>query len=142
MKNKSFLRTILRLARERDELRVVDDQLGTPTWCRSIADATGKIIKQLPDKGEGSISETVSSISGKYHMTCEGQTRWPGGARAILELTNPGLLPQLVAIPTTEYPTPAARPAYSVLSNAKLHKIFGVKIPPWKDALKHCLDAT
>ena len=138
----SFLNTILRVAKVSDKLRVVDDQLGTPTWCRSIADATEKIIKQLVDKGEGSFSETVSGISGMYHMTCEGQTSWHGFARAILELTNPDLLPRLVAIPTTEYPTPAARPAYSVLSNAKLHKIFGVKIPPWEDALKHCLDAT
>ena len=142
LNGESFLHTILRLSKESDELRVVDDQLGAPTWCRCIADATGKIIKQLTNKGEGSFSETVSRVSGMYHMTCEGQTSWHGFARAILELTNPGLLPQLVAIPTTEYPTPAARPAYSVLSNAKLHKIFGVKIPPWKDALKHCLDAT
>ena len=137
---KSFLRTILQLAKEKDELRVVNDQTGTPTWCRSIADVTGKIIGQMLDKSEGSLSETASSISGVYHMTCRGQTSWHGFAQAILELARTDNMPRLVAIPTKEYPTPATRPLYSVLSNAKFHKTFGVELPHWEDALKQCLN--
>jgi len=138
---KNFLKTILRLAEERDELRIVEDQLGTPTWCRSIASATGKIMKQLINKGDDSISDTVSDISGVYHMTCGGQTSWHGFARTIIDLTNPNPMPRLVAIPSIDYPTPAARPAYSVLSNAKLEKTFSTRLPHWEDALKQCLDA-
>ena len=139
---KSFLKTILRLAEERDELRIVEDQLGTPTWCRSIASATGKIMKQLINKGDDSLSDTVSDISGVYHMTCGGQTSWHGFARAIMDLAGPDPMPRLMAIPTRDYPTPAARPAYSVLSNAKLHETFGIELPLWEDALKQCLNAT
>ena len=139
---KSFLRSILQLAKKKDELRIVNDQIGTPTWCRSIADSTVKIIKQLTDNENGLLSETVSDISGVYHMTCEGQTSWHGFAQAILELTGLDPMPQLIAIPTTEYPTPATRPAYSVLSNAKLHKTFGIELPHWENALKQCLNAT
>lgn len=138
---KSFLKTILRLAEERDELRIVEDQLGTPTWCRSIASATGKIMKQLINKGDDSLSDTVSDISGVYHMTCGGQTSWHGFARAIMDLAGPDPMPRLMAIPTKDYPTPAARPAYSVLSNAKLEKTFSTRLPHWEDALKQCLDA-
>ncbi len=138
---KSFLKTILRLAEERDELRIVEDQLGTPTWCRSIASATGKIMKQLINKGDDSLSDTVSDISGVYHMTCGGQTSWHGFARAIMDLAGPDPMPRLMAIPTKDYPTPAARPAYSVLSNAKLVKTFSTRLPHWEDALKQCLDA-
>jgi len=137
----SFLGTILRLAKERDELRIVDDQIGTPTCCRNISDATGKIIKQLIDNSEGSLCKTVSSISGIYHMSCEGQTSWHGFVQAILKLVDPNPVPRLVAIPTKDYPTPATRPAYSVLSNTKLHKTFKVKLPHWEDSLKQYLDA-
>jgi len=137
---KNFLKTILRLAKERDELRIVDDQLGTPTWCRSIADLTGNIVRQLIDKGDDSLSNTISDISGVYHMTCGGQTTWHGFARAIIDLVNPDPMPRLVAIPSSDYPTPAARPDYSVLSNAKLKKTFGTELPHWEDALKQCLN--
>jgi dTDP-4-dehydrorhamnose reductase len=140
LEGNNFLKTILRLVKERDELRIVNDQLGTPTWCRSIADATGSIIRQLIDKGDDSLASTVSDISGMYHMTCGGQTNWHGFARAIIDLTNPDPMPRLVAIPSSDYPTPAARPAYSVLSNAKLEKTFGTGLPHWKDALKQCLN--
>jgi len=139
---KSFLQTILRLAKKKKELRIVNDQMGTPTWCRNIAYATGEIIKQLVAKGKDSLPETVSGISGVYHMTCGGQTSWHGFARSILDLANPDPMPRLLAIPTTEYPTPAVRPAYSVLSNAKLEETFGAVLPRWEDALKQCLNAS
>jgi len=139
---KSFLQTILRLAKEKEELRIVSDQMGTPTWCRNIADATGEIIKQLVAGGEDSLPETVSGVSGVYHMTCGGQTSWHGFARSILDLANPDPMPRLLAIPTTDYPTPAVRPAYSVLSNSKLEETFGAVLPHWEDALKQCLNAS
>jgi len=140
LSGKSFLHTILQLSKEKDELRIVNDQLGTPTWCKSIANATEKIIKQLTDKGENSLPKKLSGLSGIYHMTCEGQTSWYGFARAILDLTGPDPMPQLTAIPSTEYPTLANRPAYSALSNTKLRKTFGIELPRWEVALKHCLN--
>ena len=138
----SFLSKILQLAKERDELRVVNDQIGTPTWCRSISEVTGEIIKQIIEKKEGSLAQVSSNISGVYHMTCRGQTNWHGFARAILELTRLEKVPKLLAISTKEYPTPATRPLYSVLSNSKLKKSFGVDLPYWEDALKNCLKGT
>ena len=73
---KCFLSTILKMAKEKNELRVVNDQTGTPTWCRSIAEATCKSIKNLLEKREGSLAKTASNISGVYHMTCQGETNW------------------------------------------------------------------
>jgi len=139
---KSFLRTILQLAKEKNELRVINDQTGSPTWCRSIAIATGDIIRNLLTKKNGSLSKAVSGISGAYHMTCQGETSWHGFAQAILELTYPENMPKLFAISTKEYPTAAIRPPYSVLSNIKLQKTFGVKLPHWEHALKQCLNNT
>jgi len=139
---KSFLRTILQLTKEKNELRVVNDQTGSPTWCRSIAIATGDIIRNLLTKKNGSLSKAVSGISGAYHMTCQGETSWHGFAQAILELTYPENMPKLFAISTKEYPTAAIRPPYSVLSNTKLQKTFGVKLPHWEHALKQCLNNT
>ena len=138
-RGKSFLRTILTLAKEKKELRIVNDQTGTPTWCRSIAEATCKAIKNLLEKREGSLSKTVSNISGVYHMTCQGETSWHGFARTILKLSYPDNMPKLLAISTKEYPTPAIRPTYSVLSNSKLKKNFGIQLPHWEHALKQCL---
>jgi dTDP-4-dehydrorhamnose reductase len=140
LSGESFLRTILELAKKKNELRVVNDQTGTPTWCRSIAIATGEIIKNLLAKKKGSLSKTVSSISGIYHMTCRGETSWHGFAQAILELSYSEDIPKLLAISTKEYPTAAIRPPYSVLSNSKLQKTFGVELPHWEYALKQCLN--
>ena len=139
-RGESFLRTILKLAKEKNELRVVNDQTGTPTWCRSIAEATCKSIKNILEKREGSLSKTAASISGVYHMTCQGETNWHRFAQAILELACPENIPKLSAISTKEYSTPATRPPYSVLSNTKLQKTFGVKLPHWEHALKQCLN--
>lgn len=138
-RGESFLRTILKLAKEKNELRVVNDQTGTPTWCRSIAEATCKSIKHILEKREGSLSKTAASISGVYHMTCQGETNWHRFAQTILELSCPDNMPKLLAISTKEYPTPAIRPTYSVLSNTKLQKYFGIQLPHWEHALKQCL---
>jgi len=136
---KNFLRTILRLTEKQEELRVVDDQIGTPTWCRSIAEATGTIVEQLVKRGGSSFFETVAEVSGVYHMTCGGRTSWHGFARSILDLADPTPQPQLVGISTKDYPTPAGRPAYSVLSNTKLKATFDIALPNWEEALRYCL---
>ena len=138
-RGENFLRTILKLAKEKNELRVVNDQTGTPTWCRSIAEATCKSIKNILEKRKGSLSKTAASISGVYHMTCQGETNWYRFAQTILELSCPDKMPKLLAISTKEYPTPAIRPTYSVLSNSKLKKNFGIELPHWEHALKQCL---
>ena len=127
----NFLNTMLRLAKERDHLRVVDDQVGSPTFAGAIADATVAVLTKMQN-GAG------ADATGVYHMTCAGQTSWCGFARRIFELAGVNSV-QVDAITTADYPTPAARPAYSVLSNAKLAQVFDVRLPSWEQALAGCL---
>jgi len=141
-RGRNFLLTMLRLARERDELRVVDDQFGAPTWSRMIAQATVLALARCPWRGAG---PDLFAASGTYHLSAEGRTSWHGFARAILERTaalEPGALRarRVVAIGSADYPTPAARPRNSVLSNAKLRRAFGIALPAWEDSLGRCLE--
>jgi dTDP-4-dehydrorhamnose reductase len=135
IRGKNFLLTMQRLAKERDELRIVSDQIGAPTWSRMISQATVQVLAQLYSP---QLSKDKASFSGIYHLTCAGQTSWYEFARAIIarEDKQPNLMP----IPTTEYPTPAKRPAYSVLSNQKLQQTFGISLPDWEKTLELCLD--
>jgi dTDP-4-dehydrorhamnose reductase len=126
----NFLNTMLRLGAERDVLRVVDDQVGSPTFAGAIAQATASALARLPALGR--------TPSGVYHMTCSGQTSWCGFARRIFEETGAAHV-RVDSITTAEYPTPAARPAYSVLSNDRLASVFGVRLPGWEEALGACL---
>lgn len=134
LRGKNFLLTILRLAQEREELRVVDDQVGSPTWSRTIAEVTAQVLAQ------GYL--TLSEKRGIYHITAGGQTSWCGFARSILaQVSGTGLrYKKLIPIPTSEYPAPARRPAYSVLSNDKLNKEFGLVTPNWQHILKLALE--
>ena len=133
LQEKSFLRTIKKLAAEKDTLRIVDDQIGAPTWARSIALATHIIMEQfLKDRKE-------PSLSGIFHLTCQGQSSWHGFAKEIMDLSGASQNTQLLPIPTSDYPTPAARPLYSLLSNDKLKKAFAFEMPHWRDALKDCM---
>ena len=126
MRGKNFLLTMLRLGKEKDLLRIVGDQLGAPTWSRLIAETTASMLnKQEIDFGV-------------YHLTSAGQTSWCGFAEAIFKHYG-GKIPQLQEITTADYPTPAQRPKYSVLSNAKLLKNFQLALPDWEEALKMCL---
>lgn len=131
---KNFLNTMLRLAGERDTLRIVADQIGGPTWAGSIAEATGRIVQQLAE-GE----RDTDQAAGTCHMTCGGRASWHEFARRIFELS--GQLEELHVEPieTREFPTPAARPMYSVLSNDKLDRTFGFRLDDWDDALRRCL---
>lgn len=129
----NFLLTMLRLGAERDRLRVVADQFGTPTSAGLVADATAQVIAH------------PSRASGTWHLTASGQTSWHGFAEAIFAgAVERGLLaraPVVEAISTAEYPTPAARPAYSVLDTTKLQRDFGIAPPDWREGLSRALDA-
>ncbi|AKM32026.1 dTDP-4-dehydrorhamnose reductase [Pandoraea faecigallinarum] len=134
----NFLLTVQRLARERDELRIVADQHGAPTWCRTIAELTSQVLARgLTETGVD--ADFWREHGGLYHMTAAGQTTWHGFTEAILDLTVPAKRPNVVAIPTSAYPLPAKRPAYSVLDNGKLARRFGLRAPDWRDALNLCL---
>jgi dTDP-4-dehydrorhamnose reductase len=143
LRGKNFLLTILRLAKEREELKIVDDQIGAPTWSRMIAEATAQIMAQC--RSSGALANLdVQEMAGVYHLTAAGQTSWHGFAKTILEAythssPEPLSLSRLLPIPTVEYPTPAARPTYSVLSNDKISKIFALELPDWSDQLNLAL---
>lgn len=134
-RGRNFLRTIIKLAQERDELKIVMDQIGAPTSSRAIANATAVML-----------SDWQAEKSGTYHLTCAGEVSWHGFAQAILRFYEafraaqnwPVLKVQadaLQAISTAEYPTLAARPLYSVLNNAKMLMGFHISMPLWSEAL-------
>jgi len=143
-RGKNFLLTILRLAAERDRLTMVADQRGAPTSAHSIARATVQVLEGVRGSWAGSMSTSTPSWPGIYHMTCGGETTWHGFAQAILDDAAAadaleGRRPELAPIATSDYPTPAQRPANSVLDNGKLLRRFGVALPHWREALRKTL---
>jgi dTDP-4-dehydrorhamnose reductase len=144
IRGKNFLRTVLRLAREKHELRMVDDQHGTPTWARAIAGATAAIVAKSSDPASRQKS------LGIYHLTADGSTTWAGFAQTILdeyeellewpaefgEFTGPLLAERVVPIASTIFKSAARRPANSRLSNAKLKRDFGLQLPDWRHLLQ------
>jgi dTDP-4-dehydrorhamnose reductase len=137
MRGANFLLAMRRLMRERPELKIVADQIGAPTWCRSLADATAQVIAQLNSPLLGADKPAASGV---YHMTNGGETSWHGFAQAILDLDAPESVPRLLPIPSSDYPTPARRPLNSRLNNDKLERVFGVRLPDWREALRLCMD--
>jgi dTDP-4-dehydrorhamnose reductase len=135
-RGKNFLLTMLRLAGEREELRVVDDQIGAPTWSRMIAEATAAIVAQ--GRAHGGVASMLAERGGLYHLTAGGQTSWFGFASAIV--AHAPKQPRMTPITTAEYPLPAKRPAYSVMSNARLERAFGIVLPDWRNSLDLCLE--
>ena len=137
-RGKNFLLTILRLAAERTELKIVADQIGSPTWSRSISEATAQIIAQC--------RQDRSSVKCLYNLSAAGTTSWHGFANQIVDRSrsiNPELalaIEQILPIPATDYPTPAQRPANSVLDNSKILADFGVHLPDWKLSLAQCME--
>jgi dTDP-4-dehydrorhamnose reductase len=152
---KNFLLTILRLATTREELRIVNDQFGAPTCARAIAGATARLVSlSKPD-----LAGFLAQHAGTYHLTAAGETTWYEFACAILESVRgvashgapdrpfaadwlaaatagrPIIAQRIVPITTAEYPTPARRPAYSVLSNARFAAAFGFSLPAWRSQL-------
>lgn len=140
LRGKNFLLTMQRLAREKDELRVVNDQVGTPTWCRLIAQTTCNILEQTLNSARAEDMSGIEKAAGIYNLSCTGWTSWYGFAQAIFESLPPADRPRVRPIPTSEYPTPAKRPANSVLSLEKLRTRFGIILPDWKGALGFCLN--
>jgi dTDP-4-dehydrorhamnose reductase len=126
----NFLLTMRRLMHERLELKIVADQIGVPTWCRDLAEATAQVLSQTSACG--------FDQWGVYHMTNGGETSWHGFAEAIQTLgeTSAHLLP----IPGSDYPTPAQRPLNSRLNNDRLEKVFGLRLQDWRAALALCVD--
>jgi dTDP-4-dehydrorhamnose reductase len=129
---KNFLLTMLKLAQSRAELSIVSDQIGAPTWSRTIATATAAILKKTGSP------DSLSELSGIYHLSAGGQTSWYGFAEKIFSHPLVTQKPALKAIGTTEYPTPARRPINSVMNTGKFEQNFG-KLPFWDDALADCL---
>jgi len=134
----NFLRTMLRLAGERDELRVVADQTGAPTPARLIADASAAMLRQWLDDGEN------AGRDGTYHLVSAGRCSWFEFAEAIVDgAAARGLIerrPRVVPIATAEYPTRARRPAYSVLDTSKVTAAFGLQLPDWRAGLESVFD--
>lgn len=134
----NFVKTMLRLFAEREEIRVVADQVGSPTWARDLAGAIATLGSEMA--GEQSVQ---SPLWGTYHYTNSGVTSWYDFAVAICEeakqLGNPMKVQRIVPITTSEYPTPAKRPGYSVLSCKKISEVLGTHPPHWRQALRQML---
>jgi len=131
-RGQNFLRTILRLARERDKLRVVRDQVGAPTWSRLVAETTALSLMHVL------AARDMAQFKGVYHLAASGQTSWHAFAEAIVALMPEAdrKCRQVEPITTPEYPTPARRPANSVLSCDKLERTFGLQLPDWLESLR------
>ena len=121
----NFVKTMLRLGAERPEIRVVNDQLGSPTYAGDLAEAVLHILT------------APTFHPGIYHYTNEGTCSWYDFACHILRVAHPTCT--VHPIPTTDYPTPAARPAYSVLDKSRIRTVYGLQIPRWQDSLDRCL---
>ncbi len=135
----NFLKTILGLAQAKPELRVVDDQIGTPTWARALAQLSAAALARLPDRA------AWQQRGGTYHVSAGGEpTSWFGFADAFVALARErGLdrpLARLRPIRTADYPTRARRPAYSVLDNGRFERAFGLRVPPWRRQLRWCME--
>ena len=135
-RGQNFMLTMMRLAREREKLRVGGDQVGCPTWSRMIAETTTLALKQAVAAGD------LDAFTGTYHLAASGITSWHGFADAIVKLmpVEGRKCVQVEAISTADYPTPTKRPAYSVLTCDKLERTFGLRLPHWEESLKQVLE--
>lgn len=133
LRGSNFLLTMRRLMSERDELNIVDDQFGAPTWSRSIAQAAALVAYRLLRPGRAE-----QTPGGVYHLSPQGSTSWFGFASAIRDAL--GLQCSLNPIPTSGYPTPAKRPANSRLDSGRLERELGLSLPGWETELARCLE--
>lgn len=141
-RGKNFVLTMLKLARERPELRVVADQVGSPTSARSLAQATVQVLERVGRHSHADVAGQVGKGLPTYHATGGGVTSWHGFAQHIVDAGyRLGLCPRVPVQPiaTADYPTPARRPAYSVLDNSRLQAELGIRLPDWTAALDECL---
>jgi len=133
VRGQNFLLTMRKLFAEKDELRVVDDQVGAPTWSRMLAEVTAQTLHKVLRR-----EVDLERVAGLYHVTAGGETSWYGFAKAILDASGLGC--RLLPVPSSEYRSPARRPAYSVLDNTKLWDTFGLALPDWRTSLAQCLE--
>lgn len=137
----NFVRTMLRLAPERDELRIVDDQTGSPTWVRPVAVATATVLARLPV--DAPAAEALADRGGTYHLAAAGATTWRDYAVELFRAAHVlGLLPRepvVAPVSTAEFAAPAPRPPYSVLDCEAMRETFGVRLPDWRRSLEDCL---
>jgi len=132
-RGRNFLLTMLRLASQRDSLRIVDDQHGAPTWARLVAEATAiALAKAIGNRAQS------DAPRGIYHLTCRGQASWRQFAEAIFANASIASKPRIVPISTAEYRTPAVRPQNSLLVNDRMAAVFDVSLPDWQYALALC----
>ena len=139
-RGKNFLLTILRLAQQREVLRIVDDQLGAPTWSRDLAMLVVQVMKQVQQAAKDTtLQEAVRKVQGIYHAADSGETTWFGFAQEFLRLVGAAhpdkKLARLIPISSSEYPTPARRPANSRLDCSRLQRVFGFSMPRWQDSV-------
>jgi dTDP-4-dehydrorhamnose reductase len=144
IRGKNFFLTIIRLAREQEELKVVNDQFGCPTWSAAIATAVAQLLTRLKDTGTGKIIDQMIDHAGLYHWAASGECSWYDFAVEILandprqeEHREPRILP----IPSSEYPTLANRPMYSVLRSEKIVSDFKIETISWEMQLKGCWES-
>ncbi|MDR2195710.1 MAG: dTDP-4-dehydrorhamnose reductase [Gallionellaceae bacterium] len=134
----NFVKTVLRLAQERDELRIVADQFGAPTWARDLAQATSAILDVWQRKNFD------ATLSGVYHLTAAGRVNWYDYAKEIMRLARDAGItpahPDIRAISASEYPGAAKRPANSLLANDKARQVFDVALPEWQASLAECMN--
>ncbi len=135
LRRSNFLLTMLRLAKTRDEIEVVDDQIGAPTWSRDVAEATSQILTKW------AVADFQPDISGIYHLTASGSTSWSSFASEIFDCPEIGVTSTRVTPVSSErFQSPAPRPVYSVLSTDKLQDIFGLGVPKWDSSLYRCVE--
>jgi dTDP-4-dehydrorhamnose reductase len=137
LRGENFLRTVLRIAAEKESLQIVDDQFGVPNWSRTLADGTVALLTALE-----SDPRPEEKLSGVYHLSATGETTWCRFARAVLDSLQgeAGIKATMVeAIESADYPTAAKRPKRSTLDTGKLARDLGVELPHWRECLRHCL---
>ncbi|NCB07938.1 MAG: NAD(P)-dependent oxidoreductase, partial [Bacteroidia bacterium] len=127
----NFVKTMLRLGKEKGSLNVVFDQVGSPTYAADLAGAILSIVKK-------SEKEPEKFVPGVYHYSNEGVASWYDFAKAIFEIADVNCL--VTPVRSAEFPTPARRPAYSVLDKSKIKNTFGIKIPYWRESLITCME--
>lgn len=139
----NFFSTVRKLASDRKELRIVNDQTGSPTLARAIAEATADIVCKSITNSAKIKGPALSEASGCYHLTAAGETSWHGFAEAILDggtVPEDSTRPRAIGITSNEYGAAAKRPAYSVLDNGRIAKVFGIALPHWQIQLQRCLE--
>jgi dTDP-4-dehydrorhamnose reductase len=146
-RGENFLRRILQLAMEREELKIVDDQVGSPTWSRTLARLTQHMVRRTEESTKSSdcgLEEAVRPIGGVYHASSRGYTTWFGFANEFVQIAREGAsdkkLATLVPIPTSAYPTPAVRPKNSRLNCEKLARCLEFEMPEWQSATHEVMD--